>query len=118
MLVLSPKLVVPEDWGDRGWSEREEKVTVIRPDGNELPATAQINVTHLNIKEADVSIRARWPITVWLTDRDEDEVPVGSKILVDPPVHAALLHEDASIKTWAEQVVADQRTARDESNSQ
>lgn len=94
MLVLSPHFRMPKNWGERGWNQRQEQVTVIRPDGSSLPATAQINVTHLNIRDPDVPIEARWPITVWLTDRTEDEVPVGSKIMVNPEVHAAILGED------------------------
>lgn len=97
MLILSPKFMMPKNWNKHGWSEREEAVTVIRPDGNRLPATAQINVTHLNIRDPDVPIEARWPITVWLTDRSEDEVPIGSKIMVDPEVRAAILGEELPI---------------------
>jgi 4-hydroxy-3-methylbut-2-en-1-yl diphosphate synthase IspG/GcpE len=41
-------------------------------------------------------MEARWPIRVWLTDRTEEEVPVGSKILVDPAVRAAILGEDTT----------------------
>jgi len=94
MLVLAPHFTMPKNWKERGWSERREQVTVIRPDGSSLPATAQINMTHLNIRDPKVPIEARWPITVWLTDRTEDEVPVGSKIMVDPEVRAAILGEE------------------------
>src|SRR5262249_20041509 len=94
MLVLAPRLTMPKNWCERGWSERQEQVTVIRPDGTSLPAIAQINVTHLNIRGPNVPIEARWPITVWITDRTEDEVPVGSKIMVAPGVRAAILGED------------------------
>lgn len=97
MLVLSPKFTMPKNWSERGWSEREETVTVVRPDGNRLSATAQINVTHLNIRDPDVPIEARWPITVWLTDRSEDEVPIGSKILVDPDIRAAIVGEELPV---------------------
>ena len=90
MLVLSPQFMMPDSWSERGWSERKEQVTVVRPDGSFLAATAQINVTHLNIRDPEVPLKARWPITVWLTDRSEDEVPVGSKILADSAVCAAI----------------------------
>jgi len=95
MLVLSPHFRMPKSWSKHGWVERQEQVTVIRPDGSSLVATAQINVTHLNIRGPGVPIEDRWPITVWLTDRTEDEVPVGSKIMVDPKVRAAILGEDS-----------------------
>ncbi|MBB5035785.1 hypothetical protein HNQ64_000019 [Prosthecobacter dejongeii] len=97
MLVLSPTLMMPDGWSTRGWSEREEPVTMVRPDGSALSATAQICVTHLNIRDPDVPIKARWPITIWLTDRTEDEVQVGSKILADPAVCAAIFGEDSSV---------------------
>ncbi|RYD54487.1 MAG: hypothetical protein EOP83_22090 [Verrucomicrobiaceae bacterium] len=93
MLVLSPHFHMPKTWKENGWRERQEQVTVVKPDGSALPATAQINVTHLNIRGPDVPIEARWPITIWLTDRTPDEVPIGSKILVDPAVRAAILGE-------------------------
>jgi hypothetical protein len=94
MLVLHPTFMMPDSWSERGWRERTEQVTVVRPDGTNLSATAQINMTHRNIRGADVPLKARWPITVWLTDRTEDEVPVGSKILADPAVCAAIFGED------------------------
>jgi hypothetical protein len=94
MLVLSPTFLMPDDWRERGWSEREEQVEILRPDGTVLPATAQINVTHLNIRDPEVPLKARWPITVWLTDRTEDEVPVGSKILADPAVCALIFGDE------------------------
>lgn len=91
MLVLSPKIILPKTWRERGWSERQEQVTVARPDGSRVTATAQLNMTHLNIRGGDVSLEARWPLTVWLTDLSEDEVPIGSRILVNPEVRAAIL---------------------------
>ncbi len=94
MLVLSPRFMMPDNWSERGWGERNEQVTVLRPDGTALSATAQINVTHLNIRDPEAPLRARWPITVWLTDRTEDEVPLGSKILADPAVCAAVFGEE------------------------
>jgi hypothetical protein len=33
MLVLAPRLTIPKNWSERGWSERQEQVTVMRPDG-------------------------------------------------------------------------------------
>ena len=94
MLILSPHFRMPKSWNERGWVQKQLQVTVIRPDGSSLPATAQINLTHLNIQDPDVAIEARWPITVWLTDRTGDEVPEGSKIMVAPEVRAAILGED------------------------
>ena len=94
MLILSPTLTMPDNWSRVGWSERKEIVTVIRPDGTSLTATAQINMTHLNIRGPAVALKARWPITVWLTDRTEDEVPVGTRIMAASTVCDALLGYD------------------------
>jgi hypothetical protein len=63
MLILSPDFPVPERWKGRGWSERTESVAVLRPDGRELEATAQINMTHLNIPDPDYT-GSRWRITL------------------------------------------------------
>jgi len=90
MLILSPDFPVPNGWRERGWNARTEAVTVLPPDGTELAATAQINMTHLNIPDPDFT-GSRWRITVWLTDRTKQEVPVGSKILVSPEVRNAVL---------------------------
>jgi len=94
MLVLSPSFPMPRDWEKKGWSERREAVVVVRPDGAEIGATAQINMTHLSIR-GPVNPRDCWRITVWLTDRTEDDVPVGSKILISQEIRDALLPNDA-----------------------
>jgi len=99
MLVLSPTFMMPDSWNLRGWNNRREQVSVARPDGTIISATAQINVTHLNIRDPEAPLKARWPITVWLTDRTKDEVPIGSKIMVNPEVRAAILGEELPIIT-------------------
>ena len=96
MLVLTPCLKVSMDQDAPKWVQRQERVTVMRPDGSRISATAQINTIHVNIADPHAPIEDRWPIRVWLTDRTEEEVPVGSKILVDPAVRAAILGEDAT----------------------
>jgi hypothetical protein len=96
MLVLTPCLKVSMDQDAPKWVQRQERVTVMRPDGSRISATAQINTIHANIADPHAPIQDRWPIRVWLTDRTEEDVPVGSKILVDPAVRAAILGEDAT----------------------
>jgi hypothetical protein len=95
MLVLSPSFHMPQDWKTNGWSERREPVVVVRPDGSEIGATAQINMTHLSIRGPLKNPRDCWRITVWLTDRTEEDVPVGSKILASPNIRDALLQKNA-----------------------
>lgn len=91
MLILHPNFSVPDGWSQQGWSKRTESVVVARPDGQHIQATAQISMTHLNIPDPAVPIDERWRITVWLTDRTKDEVPVGSQVLVLQEVRDAIL---------------------------
>jgi hypothetical protein len=87
MLILRPIFRVPPG----GWRSRTESVGIVTPDGRELSATAQISMTHLNISDPNVPIEERWPITIWLTDRTKDEVPVGSRVLVSEEIKKELL---------------------------
>jgi hypothetical protein len=86
MLVLRPHFSTPQG----GWKKRTEKVTVVRPDGSELEATAVITMTHLNISGPSVAVEERYPTTMWLTDRIPEEVPLGSKIMASHEVREAL----------------------------
>jgi|ERR1043165_5653757 hypothetical protein len=91
MLILHPDFSVPPGWEQRGWSQRTEPVVVVKPDGQKIEATAQINMTHLNIPDPGVSIDRRWRLTVWLTDRTKEDVPVGSRILVSQEIRDTIL---------------------------
>ncbi len=90
MLILAPDFSVPKGWEQRGWNERRESIIIVRPDGQEIEATAQINMTHYNIRDPKAPLDKRWRITISLMDRTKDEVPVGSKILVSQQVRDAL----------------------------
>ena len=90
MLVISPAFPVPWDANGKGWQNRTEKVLVAKPDGSEIPATAQINMTHLSIR-GPVNPGECWQVRMWLTDRTIEEVPIGSKILVSKEIRDALL---------------------------
>ena len=96
MLILHPDFSVPQGWEQRGWSQRIEPVIIAKPDGQQIEATAQINMTHLNIPDPSVSIDRRWRLTVWLTDCTKDDVPVGSKIFVSQEVRDAILPHNAA----------------------
>ena len=56
MLILRPNFSVPPGWEQRGWNQRTEPVVVAKPDGQQIEATAQINLTHVNISDPSVSI--------------------------------------------------------------
>jgi hypothetical protein len=87
LLILHPDFSVPQ----QGWTQRTEPVLVVKPDGQRIEATAQFNMTHFNISDASVSIDRRWRLTVSLTDRKKEEIPIGSKILVSKEVRDAIL---------------------------
>ena len=87
MLVVAPFL----PHADRNWHGRDEQVWVLTPEGRELEATAHIQITHVNIRDADAPMEMRWPVTVWLTDRSAEEVPNGSRIECSREMRDALL---------------------------
>jgi len=95
MLIIHPDFPTPKGWKERGWSKRTETVLVRRPDGSEIEASAEINMTHLNIR-GPAPIEEVWRVTMWLTDRTAEEVPDGSKILVSREVRDAILPENVA----------------------
>ncbi len=95
MLIIYPRFHPPKDWDRRGWGERTEPVIVIRPDGSEIDATAQLNTTVASCREF-VPIEERMWITIWLTDRAAEEVPDGSRILVSREVRDAILPQNVA----------------------
>jgi len=91
MLVIKPNFSIPE-----AWENRTEKVLVITPDGLRLEASGEFSSTHVNISDPTAPIDQRWRITLWLTDRTKDEVPIGSKIFVSQELKDALVRDAAS----------------------
>jgi hypothetical protein len=89
VLVIEPRLRVPCN----GWKNRAEPVLVLRPDGHGFEATAQISMSHLNIKmsERDDTMDQRWRVSVWFYGLTGDDIPDGSKILVSRETRDALL---------------------------
>jgi hypothetical protein len=91
MLILHPNLSVPKDWQQRDWNKRKELVFVVKPDGQKIKTTAQFDLSHFNIRGPKIDLDKSWRITVWLTDKTKDEVPVGSKLLVSEHIRDVLL---------------------------
>ena len=87
MLVLHPDFSVPKG----GWKSIKEKVVIVRPNGCEIEATAEITLQHFNIKDPTVPIDKRWRVGLYLTDAKEEDAPIGSKILVSRGVRDAIL---------------------------
>src|SRR4029453_12448842 len=95
MLIVYPRIRAPQDWDKRGWGKRTEKVIVIRPDGSEIEATAQLNTTVTSSREI-VPIEERMWVTMWLIDRTAGDVPDGSRILVSREVRDAILPQNVA----------------------
>jgi len=90
VLIIHPDLSVPP----AGWKERSETVAILKPDGREFEATAQISLSHLNIKIEDrhlSTIDQRWRVTISFQGMTSEAVPDGSKILVSQETRDALL---------------------------
>jgi hypothetical protein len=96
LLILRPNFPCSEGWRRQGQLERIENVTIVRPDGHQIEATAHISTSHVNIADPYAPIEERWRITVWFTDRPKDDVPIGSKILVSQEVRDAILTHSAT----------------------
>jgi hypothetical protein len=95
MLIILPEFPTPRGWKERGWIRRTETVLVERPDGSQVEASAQINMTHRSIR-GPAPIEERWRVTMWLTDRTAEEVPDGSRILVSREVRDAILPDSVA----------------------
>jgi hypothetical protein len=90
ILIIHPDLSVPPG----GWKERTEPVTVLRPDGRQFEAAAQISLSHLNFKMSErhlTTVDQRWKVTVSFQGLTKDDVPDGSKILVSCETRDELL---------------------------
>ena len=86
VLIVHPDLSVPPT----GWKERSERVAVLTPDGREFEVTAQISLSHFNIKR-EVTIEQRWRVTISFQGMTSDDIPDGSTILVSRDTRDALL---------------------------
>jgi len=85
VLVVSPFLAVPPG----GWKEREEMVTILKPDGREQEAIARFSLFHNDIRDGKVVPGLR--VSIQFLDMTSADVPDGSKILVSRETGTALL---------------------------
>jgi hypothetical protein len=95
-LILHPNFSVPLDWEQNAWSQRTEPVVVAKPNGQQIEAPLRSTWEHFRISDPSVSIDKRWRLTLWLTDRTKEEIPVGSRILVSPEDRNAILPHNES----------------------
>jgi hypothetical protein len=85
-LIVEPDLSVPEG----GWKARTETVAILRPDGREFEAPAEISMSHINTRDLKVPIDQIWRVQILFRGMTKDDVPEGSKILVSRQTRDAL----------------------------
>lgn len=79
LLVVHPNFSLSQT--GKGFSARTEPVTILRPDGREFEATAEIGISHLNIPTS-TSIDERWRVVVTFRGLTSEDVPDGSRIFI------------------------------------
>src|SRR5262245_1822355 len=85
-LVVVPDFSIPKG----GWKNASHIVRVIKPNGEHFEVNAHLGVWHFNIRDPSVSPDRVDRVIISFPDLKEDDVPVGSKILTDPTLVAAL----------------------------
>lgn len=98
-LVLLPDFDVP-----MGWRNRSTSVLVVTPGGEQSEFSAQLELTHFNIRDPDMGVSRRWRASVSLPTASKSAVPIGSKLLCESELKAAL-----SAVSNAEQSPSDNR---------
>jgi len=85
-IFLRPDFSVPNG----RWTTRKDTVTVVTPDGQTFTTHAELNLSHINISDPNVSIDRRWRVTLSLPGCTKADVPLGSKLLVSENLKHAL----------------------------
>jgi hypothetical protein len=84
-LVLLPDFDVPD-----GWRDRSDTVIVVTPDGERQEFLAHFSIVHFNISDPNVDSKGRWRVSVSLPTASKSTVPIGSKVLCESRLKAAL----------------------------
>ena len=90
-LVLTPDFPVP-----RGWHDRSETVTLVRPASESLECHASFFSLHLNIRDPRIPSSQRWRVVVTLPALKQEDVPVGTRVLCSRPL-CELLSGEGSV---------------------
>ena len=90
MLMLQPTFPKPQGW--RHSVHTPEPVLIVKPDGQRVHATARIGLSypHRYNRNPVVSTDRDLRITVWFSDLSEEDVPVGSKIMISQEIRDAI----------------------------
>jgi hypothetical protein len=84
-LVLLPNFAVPD-----GWRAQSDTVVVVTPAGEQREFLAHFSIVHLNIIDPSVDNKERWRVSVSLPTASKRTVPIGSKVLCESQLKAAL----------------------------
>jgi hypothetical protein len=84
-LILLPDFDVPD-----GWRERSDTVRVVTPDGEQREFLAHFSIVHFNTNDPNVDSKGRWRVSVSLPTASKSTVPIGSKVLCEGRLKAAL----------------------------
>jgi hypothetical protein len=66
-------------------------VVVLTPTGQRLELQADFSLVHFNIRDPKVDVSKRWRVSVALPSATKQMVPIGSRLLGDANVSAALM---------------------------
>ncbi|HEX4950384.1 MAG TPA: hypothetical protein VFZ34_27210 [Blastocatellia bacterium] len=92
-LVLLPDFAVPD-----GWRARSDTVVVITPDGEQREFLAHFRIVHLKINDPKVDCQTRWRGSVSLLTASNRTVPIGSRVLCESQLKAALTSTSQSLR--------------------
>ena len=84
-------IVIPDFSVPKGWKNRTETVAVAMPNGQQYEAAAQFSMSHFKLLDPTAPTDKRWRVVVLLMNRNKEELPIGSKILVSQAVKDAIL---------------------------
>jgi len=88
-LILLPDFAVPNDWVDGVYT-----IIIVKPGGERTQANASFITAHFNTRDPHASIEQRWRVTITLKDQLKDDVPIGSRILIDAKIAIILKNEN------------------------
>jgi hypothetical protein len=84
-LVVVPDFSLPD-----GWKVRSETVTLLMSDGTHCEATAQLVITHFNIRDPAVPQDRRWRLVVSFPALKKGDLPIGTKVMVPRSLREAI----------------------------
>jgi hypothetical protein len=87
-LVLAPDFDPPREGK---WRNFSDTVVVLTPTGQRLELQADFTLIHFNIRDPNVDARKRWRVSVAIPSGTKQTIPIGSRLLCDANVRAALM---------------------------